>query len=110
MWLAILCAVPLVSKMLKNREANPLAVFGLRELDHCPPHFTPVDFGLRTTDKNIRDWVWSNLSGRFWYGDWYATDSNSGKVNFGKRVAFELAGEASMFALMLDQINKYEDS
>ena len=91
--------------MLKYGEANPLAVFGLRELDHCPPHFTRVDFELKTTDKAISDWIWANLSGRFWLGDWYSKDSE-GHVGFRKSVAFEIAGEASMFALILDTINK----
>lgn len=90
--------------MLRYGEANPLAVFGLRELDHCPPHFTPVDFGLRTNSKAISDWIWTNLSGRFWYGDYYYKDAEQ-HVQVTKRVAFEIPGEASMFSLMLDQIN-----
>lgn len=93
--------------MLKYGEANPLAVFGLRQLDYCPPHFAVVDFDSRTTDKNITDWVWTNLSGRFYFGDHYfKRDDNT--VHYQKRVAFELASEASMFALMLDQINKFD--
>ena len=91
--------------MLKHNEANPLAVFGLRELEHCPPHFIQVEFELKTTEKAITDWIWSNLDGRFWFGDWYYKDENT-NVNFHKCAAFETAGEASMFALVLDQINK----
>jgi len=91
--------------MLKYGEANPLAVFGLREMDHCPPHFTPVLFELRSNPKVISDWIWANLSGRFWYGDWYSkTDQEL--VQIQKCAAFEIAGEASMFALILDQINQ----
>lgn len=93
--------------MLKHNEANPLAVFGLRELEHCPPHFTQVYFDAKCRDKTISDWVWVNLSGRFWLGDWYYKDS-SNNVHIQKCVAFELPGEASMFALVLDQINKSE--
>jgi len=91
--------------MLKHNEANPLAVFGLRELEHCPPHFIRVEFDLKTTEKAILDWIWTNLDGRFWFGDWYYKDENT-NVNFHKCAAFEIAGEASMFALILDQINK----
>jgi hypothetical protein len=91
--------------MLKHGEANPLAVFGLRELDYIPPHFTRVDFNLACHEKTISDWIWTNFSGRFWYGDYYQKDS-SNNVIFQKCAAFEIAGEASMFALMLDQINK----
>jgi hypothetical protein len=93
--------------MLKYGEANPLAVFGLRQLDYCPPHFTVVDFDARTTDKNITDWIWANLSGRFYFGDYYYKNEDS-SVHYQKRVAFELASEASMFALMLDTINRFD--
>lgn len=91
--------------MLKYGEANPLAVFGLRELNHCPPHFTAIDFGVKTNDKTISDWIWANLSGRFYYGDHYYKD-HANTVQLTKRAAFEIPGEASMFALILDQINK----
>jgi hypothetical protein len=92
--------------MLKYGEANPLAVFGLRELDHCPPHFTPVYFDLRSNQKAISDWIWTNLMGRFWYGDFYSKMSDDTTVQLQKCAAFEIPGEASMFALMLDQINQ----
>jgi hypothetical protein len=92
--------------MLKHNEVNPLAVFGLRELEHCPPHFVKVEFELKATEKTISDWIWTNLSGRFWYGDWYSKDE-SNNVTFQKCAAFESPGEASMFALMLDQVNKH---
>jgi len=94
--------------MLKHGEANPLAVFGLRELEHCPPHFTPVDFDLKCNQKVVSDWIWTNLSGRFWFGDWYYTNPADNTVQLNKRAAFELPGEASMFALILDQINKQD--
>ena len=93
--------------MLKHNEANPLAVFGLRELEHCPPHFVQVNFDLKTTEKAISDWIWTNLSGRYYYGDMYFKDT-SNHVAFQKCAAFELPGEASMCALLLDQINKSE--
>ena len=92
--------------MLKYGEANPLAVFGLRELAHCPPHFIAVDFDCLAPDKTITDWIWANLTGRFYFGDHYykSTDDN---VVLTKRAAFESPGEASMFALILDQINRH---
>lgn len=93
--------------MLKYGEINPLAVFGLRQLEHCPPHFTVVDFDIRTTEKSITDWIWSNLTGRFWIGDYYFK-TDSGSVSMNKRVSFEIPGEATMFTLVLDQINKFE--
>jgi len=93
--------------MLKHNEANPLAVFGLRELEHCPPHFAQVQFDLKSNQKTITDWIWTNLSGRFWVGDWYYKDA-SNNVQIQKVAAFEIPGEASMFALILDQINRHE--
>ena len=92
--------------MLKYGEVNPLAVFGLRELEHCPPHFVKVQFDARVNDKVITDWIWASLSGRFWFGDWYYK-TNGSSVAFQKCAAFEIPGEASMFALILDQINKH---
>lgn len=93
--------------MLKHNEANPLAVFGLRELEHCPPHFSQVCFESKVPDKVITDWIWTNLSGRFWFDDLYSKDHNN-NVTIQKCAAFETAGEASMFALILDQINKQD--
>jgi hypothetical protein len=94
--------------MLKHNEANPLSIFGLRRLEHCPAHFQRVDFDLKTNEKTITDWIWANLEGRFWVGDWYYKDSG-GNVQLGKRAGFEIAGEASMFMLVLDQINTSPD-
>lgn len=93
--------------MLKHNEANPLAVFGLRELEHCPPHFVKVTFDLKCRDKTISDWLWTNLSGRFYYGDIYYKDALN-NVQIQKCAAFEIPGEASMFALVLDQVNVSE--
>lgn len=90
--------------MLKYGEVNPLAVFGLRELNHCPPHFTAVVFPLKTNAKTISDWIWANLSGRFYFNDYYYKDENNA-VQLTKKAAFEIPGEASMFGLILDQIN-----
>jgi hypothetical protein len=92
--------------MLKYGEANPLTVFGLRRLEHCPPHFVKVEFDLRVQEKAIADWIWANVTGRFWYDDLYYT-SDSGSTEFRKCAAFEIPGEASMFALILDTINTY---
>lgn len=92
--------------MLRDGEPNQLTVHGIREVDYCPPHFTKVMFDLRSTNKTISDWIWENLEGRFWFGDWYfSTDGGSCSMN--SCAAFELAGEASMFALCLDQFNKH---
>lgn len=93
--------------MLKHHEANPLAVFGLRQLEHCPPHFTCVNFDLYVKEKDITDWIWEHLDGRFYLGDNYITENNT-PISMKKLAAFEIPGEASYFALTLDTINKQE--
>jgi hypothetical protein len=92
--------------MLKHNEANPLAVFGLRRVEHCPPHFTRITFDPLAPEKSITDWIWVNLSGRFYINDEYYTTETG--ISVQRMVAFEQPGEASMFALTLDQINKHD--
>jgi hypothetical protein len=93
--------------MLKHKEANPLTVFGLRRMTHCPPHFTPIKFDLRTNEKIISDWIWEHLEGRFYMGDEY--QENGKNLGMRKVVAFEVPGEASYFSLLLDTINRNLD-
>jgi hypothetical protein len=92
--------------MLKYGEVNPLAVFGLRKLEHCPPHFTKVEFNSRISDKELHDWIYSNLQGRFFLDDLYV-ERDDGSATMVKCAAFEQPGEASYFALQLDQINSH---
>jgi hypothetical protein len=89
---------------LIDREVNPLEVLGMRRINHCPPHFFPVSFELRVNEKEILDWIYTNSSSRFYFGDMYHYDSNE-KIGFSKVAAFESPGEASFFALVLDAIN-----
>lgn len=83
---------------------NPLDVFGLRQLDYCPPHFHIVRFDLRVTAKEIENWIYENLSGRFYLGNYIAVDSDS-TMSLQKIAAFELHEEASYFGLFLPNIN-----
>jgi len=92
--------------MLKHNEVNPLAVFGLRRVEHCPPHFTQVHFDTYTTEKVFTDWIYSHFTGRFYYGDWYTNENNKNSMT--RCAAFEEPGEASYFSLILDTINKME--
>lgn len=94
--------------MIKMGEVNPLSVFGIRQLNHSPPHFTVVDFDLRVQEKTITDWIWTNTCGRFYIGDHYYESENSGYMNMCKRVSFELPAEASYFSLLLNTINSFE--
>lgn len=89
---------------LKHGEANPLSIFGLRRVDHCPPHFSPVIFPIRADEKVISDWIWENLDGRFFCGVYVTENGKSVESQF--CAAFEIPGEASYFTLMLDSFNK----
>jgi hypothetical protein len=90
--------------MLKHNEVNPLTVFGLRRIEHCPPHFVQVGFNLYCQEKAITDWIWENLTGRFFFGDHYTLIDST--IVLQKTVGFEIASEASYFSLVLDTINK----
>lgn len=89
--------------MLKHGEINPLNVFGLREVEHCPPHFFQVPLNGTQDVKKIKDWIYENLEGRFWIGP-YADPANTTGPREKLCVGFELHGEASYFALSIDQI------
>jgi hypothetical protein len=90
--------------MLKHDEVNPLNVFGLRRVEHCPPHFVCFTFDLRVTDKQITDWVYENLAGRFFFGDHYSLDSKD-HIAMCKCLAFEEPSELTYFGLFVDQLN-----
>lgn len=95
--------------MIVNYQPNPLNTLGLRQLEYCPPHFYSVGFDLKCAPKKVTDWIWENLAGRFYFGDAYhlVLDSNSTKPVLQKVAAFEVHSEASYFALMLNDINKF---
>ena len=88
-------------------QANPLNIFGLRRLAWCPPHFEKVKFNLRAEEKTISDWIHTHLTGRFYLDLNYVHSLKEGThVEITHCAAFEIASEASYFALFLDEINK----
>lgn len=94
--------------MLKHGEVNPLNVFGMREMHHCPPHFAVVPFDLATSEKRITDWIYEHLAGRFFFGDHIFSDSEGTKMQ--KCAAFEIHSEASYFSLFLDKVNTWNNA
>ena len=66
--------------MLIHGEINPLAVFGLRRVNHCPPHFSKMIFDTYVPEKTFTDWIYSHLDGRFYYGEWYAEADSEGEI------------------------------
>ena len=90
--------------MLKHNEVNPLSVFGLRRVEHCPPHFTTLLFESYVPEKIISDYIYEHLMGRFFLGDCLDYEEDGSRIAQ-KMAAFELASEASYFSLILHTIN-----
>jgi hypothetical protein len=81
-------------------------VHQLRHVSHCPPHFEQVIFEPYITKKQVADWLYENLEGRFYVGDIdIARMLGSKPIDRNLLVAFELASEASYFSLILPTIN-----
>ena len=92
--------------MLKHGEPNLLNVHQLRRVNHCPPHVEQVGFEPYTTEKQITDWLYENLEGRFYVGNIDVARTPGGKpIDRNLLVAFELPAEASYFSLILPTIN-----
>ena len=92
---------------IKHFNPNLLNVHGLRVLNHCPPHFYAVDFDLVTSSKKISDWIYENLSGRYFFGEVVGNNTSGSGLTMQKRAGFEIHSEASYFALMLSELNKF---
>jgi hypothetical protein len=92
---------------VKKYQPNPLNTFDLRRLDHCPPHFFAVGFHISVTEKKLSDWIWENLSGRFYLGDTYVLSDDVKSTVLVKRAAFEIHSEGSYFAMFLPDLNKF---
>ena len=92
--------------MLKHGEVNLLNVHGLRKLAHCPPNFEQVTFEPYITEKQVTDWLYENLEGRFYVGNIDVARTPGGKpMDRNLLVAFELPAEASYFSLVLPTLN-----
>jgi hypothetical protein len=64
-------------------------------------HFEPY-----ATEKQITDWLYENLEGRFYVGSIDIARTPGGKpIDRNLLVAFELPAEASYFSLVLPSIN-----
>lgn len=92
---------------MKPFQVNPLNTHELRVLTHCPPHFFVVGFDLACSAKKISDWIYENLSGRYYFGEIVFTNDDTGHINMHRVAAFEIHSEASYFALVLPEINKF---
>jgi hypothetical protein len=94
--------------MTEKKNQLLLDLQGQRQLSHCPPHFNQVTFDISTNERVIVNWIWENLSGRFFFGDHYQMKGTSvSRGNMCKLAAFEIHSEASYFAIVLPDINKF---
>lgn len=87
-------------------EIDCVAASGKRELNRIPPHFSIVGIDQTWVDSSrLRNWCWTNLSGRFAVGEQYKKiSSDSNKLNHRLVIGFEDQSEAVMFTLMLPNI------
>jgi hypothetical protein len=90
--------------MIKHGIINPLNVLESRRLDFRPPHFTRILLEDLWVDiKTIDDWIYTNLECR------YSMSSVSIDNNEFVEIGFENPSEASMFGLVINQINRRPD-
>lgn len=90
--------------MLKHGIVNPLNALEIRRLNFVPPHFTRVRLdGLWCDLKDIEDWIYTNLECR------YAITAVPVNHQEHIEIGFENASEASMFGLVVNQINRKPD-
>jgi len=89
-----------------NRDPNLLNVFDLRRVYHLPPHFEKVIVKKHISEKQLSDWIYENLHGRFYIGDVDVRENEDNKKSITRYtvVAFEEASEASYFSLFVDKI------
>jgi len=90
--------------LLHNQTINKLNAHSLRRVSHCPPHFQKIFFDLGTGEKNITDWIYENLDGRFYAQNMVMLANALSYMSF--CVAFESHQEATYFSLFLIQINQ----
>lgn len=85
--------------MIKQLDANPLAVFGMREMKVCPKHFEKVTVGYSLETRLISDWIYENTDGRFYLSQ---TSNIAGTKQL--TVGFEVHFEATFFAMRLPEL------
>jgi len=85
--------------MLEKGKVNPLNVLGLRRVEFCPPYFESTTIiPSYNLNSAIDEWIYSNLSGKYYIGLIVDTSTTSGlkqKMN----IAFENPKEMSYFML-----------
>ena len=84
---------------LKNGKVNTLNALGMRKYSFPAHHFTYTHLPKYnpTYVNNIDTWIYNNLNGRYYIGQYLALVDNS--LVFVTRVGFEQEKELSFFKL-----------
>lgn len=93
--------------MLKHGDPNPLNVFGLRQVDTCPPHFEKTTFNLSAEKRTISNWIYENLESRFYLEQVRYYNTETKRTALAMCVGFEDPGELVLFCLSLDKFNTF---
>lgn len=84
---------------MKEDRVNPLNVLEVRRVDYCPSYFEKTVITPRyNLHIVINEWIYSNLSGRYYIGNALApTDEHGIKQTL--KIGFENPKELSYFML-----------
>jgi hypothetical protein len=90
--------------MMRHREKtiNPLNVLKIRKVEFCPPYFETITIELTyNLSKALNEWIFDNLSGRYYIGDSIGLQDNDfdKKIHRKIKVGFENSKEMSYFML-----------
>lgn len=84
--------------MQSLEKINPLNVLGCREVSDPPPHFHYLFIDLKyNIITPVRQWIYENLSNRFYLGECLQLTNNQFTVRF--KIGFEEPKDASFFLL-----------
>jgi hypothetical protein len=85
-------------------EINLFNVLHKQRLTKLPPHFLPVIFEIKAKPKDISDWIFEHLQGRFYFSDRIINENGISDIKY--CAAFENHSEATYFSLILPEINQ----
>lgn len=86
--------------MLKKNKVNPLNLFEKRRVEFCPPYFESITINPSyNLLKAIDDWIYDNLSGRYYLGKTIDLEEISSSIKSKYKIAFEDPKEMSYFML-----------
>jgi hypothetical protein len=86
--------------VLNRNKINALNLFEKRRVEFCPPYFEYVvinpSYNLL---KAIDDWIYDNLSGRYYLGKTVDLEETNSSIRSKYKIAFENPKELSYFML-----------